>query len=306
MDNKVFKIINVGACAYFLMMYSCLMFLIQLWYSPKGSGLFISVFTLLMLLVGLFLFSRYRKALTNNPDNGSAAASSSVKLLGGSVILVIILQLLIHQLTMSIVRFSPQVFWGILLFLLIYTPFIVIAVIKIRKGLKIKDGQTFSGNIDFLCYRIILLYLFFTGIYQLMVWFQRMFTLPDYFFTSFDLYWNFVPLGSIAVALILYFAPLRIKSIIKNADNTSYKYLSSQSCVTGGYLLLLTGLFEIIDLLVSNLAQLVLVFRKYGGENPYSMSTRPLVEFSPALILLIISILIIIYGKKGAYDCSLS
>jgi hypothetical protein len=299
MDNKVFKMVNTGACAYFLMMYSCLMFLIELWYSPKGYGILISsVFMLLMLLMGLFLFIRYRRALTNDPDNGSAAASSSVKLLGGSVILVIILQLLIRQLTMSIARFSPQVFWGILLFLLTYTPFIIIAVIKIRKGLKIKADQTFSGSIDFLCYRVILLYLFFTGIYQLMVWSQIMFTLPDYSFTSFDLYWNFTPLGSIAVALILHFAPLRINRTIKDADNSSYKYLSSQSCVTGGYLLLLTGLFNIFNLLVSDLAQLVLVFKKYGGENPYPMSTRPFVEFTPALIFLIISILIINYGKK--------
>jgi len=289
---------DTGVCAYFLMMYSCLMFLLELWYSPAGDALLISVFTLLMLLMGLFLFDRYKKALTNDPDNGNAAASASVKLLGGSITLVIILQLLISQLSMSIARFSPQVLWGNLLFLLIYTPFIVIAVIKIRKGFKIKADQTFSGSINFLCYRVILLYLFFTGIYQLMVWTQTMFTLADHSITSFDLYLNFMPLGSIAVALILYFAPLRIKSIIKNSDNENYNYLSSQSCVTGGYLLLLTGLFKIFGLLVSDLAQLVLAFKKYGGENPYPMSPKPFAEFTPALMFLVISILIINYGKK--------
>lgn len=286
MDNKVFKIITDGTCAYFLIMYSCLIFLIELWYSPIGDGLLGRVgLCLLMLLIGFFLFYQYKKVLANNPENESSAmSSSSVELLGGAVTLIIILQLLIRQLIMTIVQFSPQTNWGFLLFLLIYVPFIVIAVIKIKKGLKIKEHKKFSGSINFLCYRVILLYLLFTGVYQLMISFEGVFMTQDYTFTSFDFYWNLVPIGSVAAALILYFVPSHRKRTIKNAENPSCNDLISQSYIMGGYLLFVTSLFSSIDLLVSSLTRMSFEF-----------------EFFQALIFLILSIVIIFYGKKRYY-----
>lgn len=272
MESKVFKMINAGACAYFLIMYSGLTFLIELWYSSKESALLTAVSHLLMILIGILLLNKYRKALENSPDTESAAASAAGKLLGGTVILIIILQLVINQLAMFIARSNPEAFLGILFFLLIYTPFIIFAVLQVKKGLKIKAGQTFSGSIDFLCYRVILLYLFYSGLYHLMTWFQLIYMYPDISAMKLHLYWNFMPLASITAAMILYFAPLRIKNSIKDTDMVNYMYLSSQSYVTGGYLLLLTSLFKVLD--------------------------QPAVMFPPDFILLIISILIIIYGNK--------
>ncbi len=277
MDNNVFKVINYGTCAYFLMMYSCMMFLIELWYAPRESELFDIVgFFLLMILTGLFLFNQYRKTITSDSESGCVAALSAVKLIGSSVILVIILQLLLRQLTMTMMRFSPQALLGILLFLSIYAPFIIIAVVKIRKGFKLKDAQAFSSSINFLCCRVIVIYLFFTGVYQLLVWLMRMFMISEYGFTSFDLCLVSVPAGSIAVAAILYFAPLHIKETIKSEDASNYRYLSAQSCVTGGYLVLLSGLFRI----------------------PSLTNMEFFTEYIPVVLFLISGILLILHGKK--------
>lgn len=284
MDNKVFKIIIDGTFAYFLIMYSSLIFFMELLYSPIGVRLLSSIgLCLLMILIGFFLSYRYKKALANNPDNESLAmSSSSVEVLGGAVTLIIILQLLMRQLIMTIVQFRPQtISWVMLLFLLIYIPYIVIAVVKIKKGRKIKEHKIFSQSIDFLCYHILLLYLLFSGIYQLMISLKGFFVTPDDNFTSFDFYWNFVPLGSVAAALVLYFTLLYMKKTIKTPDNVSCYVLTFQSYIIGGSLLFVISLFSLIDLLISSLTRQSFEF-----------------EFFQALIFLILSIVIIFYGKK--------
>lgn len=299
MDNKAFKMINIGVCAYFLIPYSFIMFLLELWYSSFRLDLLISSgICLLMLLIGVFLFSKYRSALVYGSDDGSESSSAPVKLIGGFIILIIIVQLVVRQLSMSLMRLSFDAAQGILIFLLISSPFIIFSVINIRKGLKIKNGQRFSGSIDFVACRVVSLYLMFTGIYQLLLWSVNTFSLSDYFITPFDLFWNAMPLGSIALALFLYLAPMRINRVIRDTDHSGYKYLSFHACVTGGWLMLITALFEFFDRLLPHLAQLVIGMIAYSGDYSGFMGARPFVEFAPVVIVLIISIASIIYGKK--------
>lgn len=279
MDRNVIRAANFGICAYFLIMYSCLMFVFKLWYATDISYLLGATgFYLAMLLIGFFFFRKYRKALKSDTDhdkdNESVAMSASVNLIGGSVIMVIMLQLLANLLSMSIVQYRPEAFFGILICLLVYAPFIIFAVIKIKKGFELGRNQPFLASIQFLCIRVLLLYLLLTGVYRLMK-----FVLINFTFSSSDFYWMLMPIASIAAALILYFAPLHIKRAIKDTDSSSYNYLSAQSCAIGGRLLLLTGLFETIDLIP--------IYRKSF-------------ELATVLIFLAISIFLILYGTKKA------
>lgn len=304
MNGKEFKIISTGACAYFLVMYSCLHFVLETWFSSSRIELLITAgFCMLMLLIGIVLLSRFRQAGKEKPDPGSeassaisvsAAAPATAKLIGSFTILIVIAQLLIRQLSMSMMRFSPGAIWGNLFTLAFYAPFILAAVIQIRKGFRLKNGQPFDGSVSFLCGRVLLMYLFLKGIYYILLWLQPMIAMPEYSASTFDLFWNIMPLVSIVCALALYFAPLRVWNSVKD-DGSVLKYLSAQSFIISGFLLLLNGIFELSDRVIPDVLRLISTFGRYGGESPYPIG---LAGYAPALFLLIISGIMIIYGKK--------
>ena len=297
MGDQAFKMTKIGVCAYFLMPYSCMMFLLESWYSSTLLELFLTfVICLLMLLLGISLLHRYKQALNTGTEEEGDVAFSAAKMAGGSAILVILIQLVVRQFSMSFMRPSLHAVFGMLLFLLICTPFMLVSIIGLRKGLKRKNVLAISGSIDFLICRILSFYLMFTGIYQLLLWSFNTFSLSGHFISPFDLFWNAMPLGSIAIALAVYFAPLQINQRIKGLGQWTYQWLSLQACIVSGWLMLITASFEFFDRLLPHLARMAEGLASGGGAYGF-MSARPLIEFGPAVIALVIGISVISLGE---------
>ena len=76
MDKNLFKLINLGVCAYYLIVYSCFQIYADIFSLPFELGTALIIWTycisLLTLSVGAFIFSRYRKgraACTDDAGN---------------------------------------------------------------------------------------------------------------------------------------------------------------------------------------------------------------------------------------------
>ena len=308
MGQKLYKMIDLGACAYFLILYSVMSFVIETW-STSGAGFIMSAAaSLLMLSAGLVLLKKYKNELLEDSEEISRTAGLASRMIGGSTILIIMIQLLLRILLMTIKNFSSDsltfrlffnlnsLVWNMIFHLVIFA-FAAAAAISLRKGLKRIKDQPYAAELRFVCYRTALIYLFFRGIFYMLQWLRPLLMMQDYRIITSDLYWNIVPLVSVAAALILYFVPLKINTGIRTVNPQTHQALTGWSQIIGGRLLLLTGVFELTEQLILVVMQLFSAFGGNVSENPYPALTLSL---APTLVLILIGILIIKYGKKFA------
>ena len=305
MDQKMLKQINMGACAYFLIVDSVLSFLLQTWFTSAQAGLFLAeASNLLMLAAGIFFWKKYRSAFPADsdgsdtavdPDDLGATANSAAVMIGGSAIMIIAGQLLLRILLMQFGNGNGNLSIPGVLFLLMIAAFAAIGVLSLWKGPKGTKDQQHGAEIRFVCYRSALLFLLFRGVYYVLMWLQPFLTLQDLRIMFFDLHWNIMPLTSITAALILYFAPLKINTAIKSIDTQRDRLLAGWAQIIAGWLLLLTGIFDMVEWLIMDVMQ---IFSAFGGYETDSPASAIILSFAPALILILISLMLIRHGRK--------
>jgi 4-hydroxybenzoate polyprenyltransferase len=163
MDQKMLKLIGMGACAYFLIVDGALSFLLETWYTSMEAGLFLSAAAcFLMLVAGFVILKKYREerhadqnGLDTSADSeglGKTANSGSL-MIGGAAILIITGQLLLRILLMWLRDFSWDSFVGGLFFHLLISAFAVAGVISLWKGLEGTQDQLYAAELRVLCYR---------------------------------------------------------------------------------------------------------------------------------------------------------
>jgi hypothetical protein len=259
MDKEVFKTINVGVCSYFFMIYSCLQFVLKFWYAsyPFNTLTYFSFgIIILMLLFGIFSFSRYRGSLNNFSENSKLIAVKAVNLIVGFIFLAIILQITILDIILSIGQINLIISQEFLIYFLNYIPFIIFAVVKIIKGSRVSVDPLVSDAIAYLCFLVVLCYVLVSCIYRLLVWISTVILVyPDFtYMSSFEMRGILIQILFIAAGSILLFIPFRFKKNAKsNIDSQSREKLKYLSFVVGGCLILINGLIETFDFLISNL-----------------------------------------------------
>jgi hypothetical protein len=295
LERNVFKTVSIGVCSYFLILYSCLKIFEKLWFSsaPDSFAAFSTRFIIyiLMLPAGIFLFRRYRKALVSHPDNEKLLASTAAKFIGGCVILADGLKVLVPSYLFSIFvgHINQDTFLLFLIPIAVYLPAFIAAVVMIRSGSLKKDGLESPERIAFLCFRVVLIYIFISCIHQILVWLGPAFRMHS--FSSVEIKWISIELAFVAAVLLLFFSPLHLKTEIRKDDMQVFVNLSRRSFELGGWLILINGISYFCSYLIRNFEYLVTASGEFGYEDR-------LTGFIPSAFLLAVSLSCIRYGMK--------
>ncbi len=281
MDKKLF---NLGICSYFLISYFSFQLLMEPWYSSSANMSSFRLFmasigiTMIMLLIGIVCYSKYRKKLTRDPDDSRIIITAqAVKLIGGWIIIAMIMPSFAFVLCMSLGQLNRFSLINII-FLLIFFPFIIIAGVNIRKSFRRDNSQLVSNHVRNLCLIVLSYYLFFSNSYEILKYISR--TYP--YMTSlspFDIKWFSTHSVFIVISFILFFIAYKD---IKSCDKQYHNDLSSQAFISGGYIILMNGIAEILKLL----------------EGSFDDSIPIVLQSLPAFLLLVIGILFIMIGNK--------
>ena len=194
--------------------------------------------------------------------------------------------------------FNPA---GPLFSILLYVPFIVIAAITIRKGLKTKERRPLSDHSSRFSFLAALLFVLYTCIRKLLVWLMEMAAFSQYESRPQELIWICVQLVFIAAALILFFAPLGFKNEFKNADKPCGKKLTAQSFITCGFIILISTSINILNFIISILIFLISDYGEFIRTFSEFARERFAGQLLPELIFLIIGLSAVLYGnQKGS------
>ena len=299
MKKELFKPLNVGVCSYFLMVYSSLQILLKLWFTSYLFDLadYLSFgVILLIMLTGIFAFARYKRTWNNFPDSSKMIAAKSVNLIVGFIFLVMILQYIILTITMSIGQNNLSNSLSNLIYLLVFSTLIIFAVVNLIRGFRARTDLSVSNAITYLCFHVVLWYAIISSIYKLLVWIgNTLIYLESTGISPLATRMIFSQILLIAISLVLLFIPFRFKKNIKSStDNQSSENLIAFSFIVSGYIMLLIGVIDALNILIRNLGYLISNFEEYSSEYFY----RPFFEILPVLILLTISTIVIVYGKK--------
>jgi hypothetical protein len=284
--------IKTGVCAYFLILYSCMQILQKLWYSSAGDSLAWHLIpfaaSALMLSGGIYLLKRHKKNLIAFPDNENPLISATVPFVGGWVILAWEFKNIVSYYLFVIIS-GPFDLKAYLFPLILYGLPLIAAVVTIKKG-SLKNVITSSSErIAFLCLRIVLIFICVVSVYQILMSFGPFILFTPHELHPIEIRWIVSESVFAAAALILIFAPLRLKTNLKNTDGQSYFVLSRQSFTLNGYLVLIVGIAEICDALI----------RKYDFFDLFFFELKEfLVQLLPAVFLILVGLCFIYYGKK--------
>ena len=299
MEKELFKPLNVGVCSYFLMVYSCQQILLKLWFTSYPFDL-ASYFSfgviLLVLLIGIFAFVRYKRTWNNFSDSSKLIAAKAANLIVGFIFLVMILQFIILTINMSIGQNIQVNSLSNLIYLLTFSPLIIFAVVGLIKGFRARVDHSASSSITYLCFHAALWYAIISSFYRLLVWIGTTLMYSDFSGISpIEIRMMSSQILLIAISLLLFFIPFRFKRNIKNdTDIQGKENLVPLSFLVSGYVLLLIGGIDALNIIIRNLGYLITDFEEYSSEYFY----RQFFEIFPVLILLIISMFCISYGKK--------
>lgn len=292
MDRRLFEPIKRGVCSYFLLIYSCMLILQKLWYSPAQDDLtgyiIILAVPVLMLAGGIFLTVRYKKKPADLTDEEYQSVAAAVGIIGGWAVLAMVLKIIIrgYLFGISAGMFVPEIF----LFPLAFNgPFLIAAIVLIRRGSLKTEPPSSSAKIAFLCLQTVLMLICAVNIHQILVWFGPIVVFTPHEIIPGETKWIISGFIFDAAVLILLFVPFPLKKDLKNTDGQSYAGLISQSFTLAGYLLLIVGVSKICDV----------VIRKYDFFDLFFFELSEfLVQFLPALFLLLVSLCFIRAGKK--------
>ena len=292
MEKDRFGMIKTGVCAYFLILYSCMQVLQKLWYSSAGDSLtwYLIPFAApaLMLWGGIYLLKRYKKNLIAFPDDENPIISTAVPFVSGCVILAWVFKYLVPYYLFVIisgsfdlkVNLSPLILYGLPL---------IIAVLIIKKGSLKNVIVSSSERIAFLCLRIVLIFICVVSVYQILMSFGPFTIFTPHELHPIEIRWIVSEFVFAATALILLFAPLRLKTNLKNTDGQGYIVLSRQSVTLTGYLVMIVGIAEICDALI----------KKYNFFDLFFFELKEfLAQLLPAVFLILVGLCFIYYGKS--------
>lgn len=295
MDKRVFELIKIGVCSCFLILYSFLRVQEVLWYSSSRDSLAGYLIKLavpvLMLLVGLYLVKLFKKKLLAFPEDEFRFLSAAVRFIGGWVVLAMVLKNIITFYLLSITSGGVQL-RAFLFFLIYYCPILIVSVIILKKGSLRNIDPSVSERIKYLCLRVVLIHICIICIDQILVWFGSFIIMAPYHFSPAERNWVVTESLFIALFLILFFAPLRLKLNLKNSDGQGYNALSRQSFNLAGYVILIIAIPRIYNA----------VIREHGPFFFFFFDIKEfLVGLLPVLFLIASGLIFIFYGKKAEY-----
>lgn len=252
MDKKLF---NLGLCSYFFIAYFSFVLLMDFWYMSdhdfSSFRLFMASIGMpgLMLIIGIVCYRKYRKRVTEDPENSKRIMTSrSVQWIGGWLILAIVMQPLSFVLFLSLGHLDNLTPVS-LIFFFFYVPFIVVAIIKIRNGYR-DDANPVPVSVRNLCLILISFYLFFTNSSEIL---QQILILS---LSQFEIKWVSSHLIFIGISFILFFLAY---NNLKSYDKQHHIELLTQALITGGCLLLIYSIPDILNFTYPSLPAWILV-----------------------------------------------
>lgn len=250
------KLLNLGVCSYVLLSLASFHVVMGFWYLTdydlSSFPLFmVSIGTRIILLgVGIVCYKKYRKKLTDDPDNSKTwMTSRAVQWIGGWLILAIVLQPFSFALYMNLNQLN-QFTKPNMLFLLPYAPFIAVALFHIKKSYPGGDSGLVPEYVKKLCFAILFCYLFFTNcceVLQAVITQYRLMT-P---LSPYNIKWLAAQFIFIGASLVLFYLALKDR---KSRDQEYQIDLLSQSLITGGYLILIQGISGALSFAFQSLA----------------------------------------------------
>jgi len=235
------RLLNLGVCSYLLLSMASFQILMSFWYLSdydlSSFPLFMaSIGTRIILLgIGIVCYRKYRKKLKEDPDDGKLIMTSqAVQWTGGWIILALILQPFSFVLYMNLNQLN-QFTKPNMLFLLLYAPFIAIAVFHIKKSYPGGDSGPVPEYVKRLCFAVLSCYLFFPNFCEIL---QAIITKYRFMtpLSPYDIKWfsaQFIFIGASLVLLFLAYKNMK-------SHNKQYEIdLLSQSLITGGSLILI-------------------------------------------------------------------
>ncbi len=298
MDISAFERIKTGVCSYFLILYSCMQLLQNLWYSSAGDNLAESLmpFTVpaLMLACGIYMAKCNKIKAAVISDDEKPLLSAAVNFIGGWIILAMSLKYIAPYFVF--VMAPGQFEWKSYLFPLIYySPFLIAGAVAVRKGSQIKERPAFSVRITLLCMRIVLLLICVLSVRQILLWTGPFIIFNPHEISPTEAKWIVTETVFIAASLILYFAPLRLKMNLKTADSEDYRKLARQSFTLTGFIILITGIPFIGNA----------VIRKYDSFDFFFFDIKEfLLQLLPTLFLVIAGLFLMYCGKDKEHMTS--
>jgi hypothetical protein len=289
MDQRLFELTKMGACAYFLVLYSCMQILQELWYSPVKDDLtgYLISFAVpaLMLSGGIYLSKLLKKKRIDLSEEEGLFLTAADRFIGGWAILAIVLKYIVTFYLFIIMsgNIDLKAFWFPLVF---YGPFLIAAAWVIRKSSLKKQEPSSADRIKFLCLRIVLINFIILGIHQILVWFGPYIITTPHYFSPYERNWIMIEIIVMAAALIVIFAPLRRKLHLKNTDGQVYKGLLRQSFILSGHIISIVGLAKLCNALIGEYDSFFFLF--------FELDVF-LVQLIPPLFLVIVGLCLIFY-----------
>lgn len=183
MEKELFKLINFGVCTYFLIVYSSLQSLLKLWFTsyPFDLAGYLSFgVILLMMLIGILAFVRYKRTWNNFSESSKMIATKAVNLIVGFIFLVMILQYIVLTISMSIGQVYQANSLSYLIYLLMYSPLIIFAVVNLIRGFRARPDTSALNDITYLCFHVVLWYSIISSIYRLLIWIGNTLTILEF------------------------------------------------------------------------------------------------------------------------------